>query len=139
MTEIANTIFFDSNYWKLFHYTDLVLDAMDSSGEQHLSMDQNIHKRRLDLNGNPIEEAKKQEIATSTNTVSKIFSTKLILHFMTYSSLFGSGPHKLGYFTNVWCYNLSKIIQIKIIPFLKLKTIIPYLCEPCLIHLCEFL
>lgn len=39
---------------------------MDSSGEQHLQMEQNIHKRRLDLNGNPIEEPKKQEVATST-------------------------------------------------------------------------
>lgn len=29
-------------------------------------MEQNIHKRRLDLNGNPIEEPKKQEVATST-------------------------------------------------------------------------
>lgn len=43
----------------------LVLDAMDSSGEQHLQMDQNIHKRRLDLNGNPIEEPKKEEISTA--------------------------------------------------------------------------
>lgn len=48
---------------------DLVLDAMDSSGEQHLQMDHNIHKRRLDLDGNPIEEPKKQEIATSASTV----------------------------------------------------------------------
>ncbi|XP_046961271.1 endoplasmic reticulum-Golgi intermediate compartment protein 3 [Vanessa cardui] len=39
----------------------LVLDAMDSSGEQHLQMDHNIHKRRLDLNGTPIEEPKKEE------------------------------------------------------------------------------
>ncbi|KAL0849130.1 hypothetical protein ABMA28_013479 [Loxostege sticticalis] len=46
----------------------LVLDAMDSSGEQHLQMDHNIHKRRLDLDGNPIEEPKKQEIATSAST-----------------------------------------------------------------------
>lgn len=45
---------------------DLVLDAMDSSGEQHLQMEQNIHKRRLDLNGNPIEEPKKEEIAVSS-------------------------------------------------------------------------
>ncbi|XP_028176787.1 endoplasmic reticulum-Golgi intermediate compartment protein 3 [Ostrinia nubilalis] len=46
----------------------LVLDAMDSSGEQHLQMDHNIHKRRLDLDGNPIEEPKKQEIAISSTT-----------------------------------------------------------------------
>ncbi|XP_013181147.1 PREDICTED: endoplasmic reticulum-Golgi intermediate compartment protein 3 [Papilio xuthus] len=44
----------------------LVLDAMDSSGEQHLQMDHNIHKRRLDLDGNPIEEPKKEEIAISS-------------------------------------------------------------------------
>ncbi|XP_023955227.2 endoplasmic reticulum-Golgi intermediate compartment protein 3 [Bicyclus anynana] len=44
----------------------LVLDAMDSSGEQHLQMDHNIHKRRLDLDGLPIEEPKKQEIALSS-------------------------------------------------------------------------
>ncbi|XP_026757403.2 endoplasmic reticulum-Golgi intermediate compartment protein 3 isoform X1 [Galleria mellonella] len=47
----------------------LVLDAMDSSGEQHLQMDHNIHKRRLDLDGNPIEEPKKEEIALSSTTV----------------------------------------------------------------------
>ncbi|CAG4968007.1 unnamed protein product [Colias eurytheme] len=47
----------------------LVLDAMDSSGEQHLQMDHNIYKRRLDLNGNPIEEPKKEEIMISTSYV----------------------------------------------------------------------
>lgn len=60
-------------------FTDLVLDAMDSSGDQHLSMDQNIHKRRLDLNGNPIEEPKKQEVATSTITVTILFSLCLVI------------------------------------------------------------
>ncbi|XP_034836591.1 endoplasmic reticulum-Golgi intermediate compartment protein 3 [Maniola hyperantus] len=44
----------------------LVLDAMDSSGEQHLQMDHNIHKRRLNLDGVPIEEPKKEEIALSS-------------------------------------------------------------------------
>ncbi|CAH2066589.1 unnamed protein product, partial [Iphiclides podalirius] len=44
----------------------LVLDAMDSSGEQHLQMDHNIHKRRLDLQGNPIEEPKKEEMLFSS-------------------------------------------------------------------------
>lgn len=53
-------------YYLNFSLPDLVLDAMDSSGEQHLQMEHNIHKRRLDLNGNPIEEPKKEEIATST-------------------------------------------------------------------------
>lgn len=44
----------------------LSLDAMDSAGDQHLHIDHNIYKRRVDLNGNPIEEAKKEEIVTST-------------------------------------------------------------------------
>lgn len=45
---------------------DLSLDAMDSGGDQHLHIDHNIYKRRVDLSGHPIEEAKKEEIATST-------------------------------------------------------------------------
>lgn len=49
----------------------LVLDAMDSSGEQHLQMDHNIHKRRLDLNGTPMEEPQKEEFISSTSAVKK--------------------------------------------------------------------
>lgn len=42
---------------------------MDSSGEQHLQMDHNIYKRRLDMNGEPIEEPKKEDISVkSTNS-----------------------------------------------------------------------
>ncbi|XP_024082257.1 endoplasmic reticulum-Golgi intermediate compartment protein 3 isoform X3 [Cimex lectularius] len=39
------------------------LDAMDASGEQHLHIDHNIYKRRLDLDGTPIQEPKKEELA----------------------------------------------------------------------------
>lgn len=35
---------------------------MDSSGEQHLQIDHNIYKRKLDLDGKPIEEPKKENI-----------------------------------------------------------------------------
>ena len=38
----------------------LGLDAMDVSGEQHIDIEHNIYKRRLDLNGHPIEEAQKE-------------------------------------------------------------------------------
>uniref|UniRef100_T1E236 Endoplasmic reticulum-Golgi intermediate compartment protein 3 n=1 Tax=Psorophora albipes TaxID=869069 RepID=T1E236_9DIPT len=38
------------------------LDAQDATGEQHLHIDHNIFKRRMDLQGNPIEEAKKEDI-----------------------------------------------------------------------------
>ncbi|XP_041976011.1 endoplasmic reticulum-Golgi intermediate compartment protein 3 isoform X2 [Aricia agestis] len=43
-----------------------VLDAMDSSGEQHLQIEHNIQKRRLSLDGVPIEEPKKTEILSSS-------------------------------------------------------------------------
>lgn len=34
----------------------LSLDAMDSSGDQHLRVDHDIFKHRLDLEGNPLKE-----------------------------------------------------------------------------------
>ena len=47
---------------------------MDVSGEQHIDIEHNIYKRRLDLNGNPIEEAQKEvtfgaiaKVSNSTN------------------------------------------------------------------------
>lgn len=36
--------------------------------------DHNIYKRRLDLEGNPIEEAKKEEILTSSTTKENVVS-----------------------------------------------------------------
>lgn len=44
----------------------LSLDAMDSAGDQHLHIDHNIFKRRHDLDGVPIDEAKKEDIQTTT-------------------------------------------------------------------------
>lgn len=41
---------------------DVSLDAQDATGEQHLHIDHNIFKRRLDLKGNPIEAPKKEDI-----------------------------------------------------------------------------
>lgn len=52
----------------------LSLDAMDSTGEQHLHIEHNIYKRRLNLDGHPIEEAKKEEIQSSS-TPKKINET----------------------------------------------------------------
>jgi len=42
----------------------IVLDAMDSSGEQHLQIEHNIYKRRLDLDGKPITEPQKEGMST---------------------------------------------------------------------------
>lgn len=44
----------------------LSLDAMDSTGEQHLHIEHNVYKRRLTLDGHPIDEAKKEDIQAST-------------------------------------------------------------------------
>lgn len=41
---------------------------MDSSGEQHLEVDHNIYKRRLDLLGKPIEEPQKENITIKLKT-----------------------------------------------------------------------
>ncbi|KAK7788838.1 hypothetical protein R5R35_001327 [Gryllus longicercus] len=49
----------------------LVLDAMDSSGEQHLQIEHNIYKRRLDLLGNPIEEPQKEDLGAVSEIVQK--------------------------------------------------------------------
>lgn len=45
----------------------LSLDAMDSTGEQHLHIEHNIFKRRLTLQGDAIEEPKKEDIQSSTS------------------------------------------------------------------------
>jgi len=51
----------------------LVLDAMDVSGEQHIDIEHNIFKRRLDLEGKPIQDPQKQAVIgvkKLTNTTS---------------------------------------------------------------------
>lgn len=45
-----------------FFFSVLSLDAADATGEQHLWIDHNVYKRRLDLEGKPIEEPKKTGI-----------------------------------------------------------------------------
>lgn len=50
-TQIYNNI---NKYIK--YITVLSIDAMDTTGEQHLQIEHNIFKRRLDLNGKPIED-----------------------------------------------------------------------------------
>lgn len=77
---------------------------MDSSGEQHLQMDHNIHKRRLDLNGVPIEESKIEEM-TMSSTVSLFFfiliksQSRLIFKsiYLTPSNYVGRGYLVLRY------------------------------------------
>lgn len=42
----------------------LSLDAMDSTGEQHVHIEHDVFKRRLDIHGNPIDKAMKEDITT---------------------------------------------------------------------------
>lgn len=58
----------------------LALDAMDSSGEQHLQIDHNIYKRRLDLQGKPIEEPVKEDI-TITKKENEVLNRQIIYHY----------------------------------------------------------
>ncbi|KAL6257406.1 hypothetical protein P5V15_010978 [Pogonomyrmex californicus] len=48
----------------------LSIDAMDTTGEQHLHIEHNIFKRRLDLSGKPIEDPQRTNI-TDAKAVSK--------------------------------------------------------------------
>ncbi|KAL6432732.1 hypothetical protein ACFW04_006258 [Cataglyphis niger] len=48
----------------------LSIDAMDTTGEQHLDIEHNIFKRRLDLSGKPIEDPQRTNI-TDTKAVNK--------------------------------------------------------------------
>lgn len=54
----------------------LALDAMDSSGDQHLQISHNIYKRSLDLNGNAIEEPKKEDITIRSKNATDEVATQ---------------------------------------------------------------
>ncbi|XP_076243719.1 endoplasmic reticulum-Golgi intermediate compartment protein 3 isoform X2 [Calliopsis andreniformis] len=51
----------------------LSIDAMDTTGEQHLQIEHNVFKRRLDLSGKPVEDPKRTDI---TNTKARSKSTE---------------------------------------------------------------
>lgn len=46
---------------------------MDSAGDQHLHIEHNVFKRRLDLEGNPIQDPVKEEIITETRLEVLVF------------------------------------------------------------------
>ena len=52
----------------------LVLDAMDVSGEQHIDIEHNVFKRKLDMEGKPLEDPQQQAVigtgAKNTNATS---------------------------------------------------------------------
>ena len=53
---------------------------MDTSGEQHLQIEHNIYKRRLDLEGKPIEDPQKEEIGGTPTT--KFFQVIIIYSYI---------------------------------------------------------
>ncbi|XP_043527085.1 endoplasmic reticulum-Golgi intermediate compartment protein 3 isoform X2 [Frieseomelitta varia] len=57
----------------------LSIDAMDTTGEQHLQIEHNIFKRRLDLNGKPIEDPQRTDITDTkarNKTIAKMNTTE---------------------------------------------------------------
>ncbi|XP_047114322.1 endoplasmic reticulum-Golgi intermediate compartment protein 3 isoform X2 [Schistocerca piceifrons] len=64
----------------------LVLDAMDTSGEQHLHIEHNIYKRRLDKSGNPVEEPRKEDLGATITGAQDTNTTK-----ETCGSCYGAG------------------------------------------------
>lgn len=60
----------------------LALDAMDSSGEQHLQIDHNIYKRRYDLNGRPINDPIKEDI-TIKHKEAEVIDCLTLNHLLT--------------------------------------------------------
>lgn len=57
-------------HFTLYCMLVLALDAMDSSGEQHLELSHHIYKRKLDLEGNPMEEPKRENITVKVKSES---------------------------------------------------------------------
>ena len=76
----------------------LGIDAMDVSGEQHIDIEHNVYKRRLDMNGKPIEDAQKEHhlgaIAKVTNTTNNS-DQKGILIFLSYVKFLNNAPRLL--------------------------------------------
>ncbi|KAG1695762.1 Endoplasmic reticulum-Golgi intermediate compartment protein 3 [Nymphon striatum] len=66
----------------------LSVDAMDTSGEQHINIKDNVYKRRLNIDGKPIEDAKKEDVGSST--VKSANSSKEILDPNRCESCFGA-------------------------------------------------
>ena len=71
----------------------LSLDAMDVSGEQHIGIEHNVYKRRLDLDGKPLEEAQREtkvgETAKITNKTVENPETKTKEVEVSVMSVFG--------------------------------------------------
>lgn len=59
---------------------------MDSAGEQHLHIEHNIFKTRMNLDGHPIEEPKKENIQATTKklevAINTVIEKTLIMTFL---------------------------------------------------------
>ena len=65
----------------------LVLDAMDVSGEQHIDIEHNMFKRKLDLDGKPIEDPQKQAVigVQKVNSTSEGKGTEVFQYLQLFS------------------------------------------------------
>lgn len=60
---------------------------MDVSGEQHIGIEHNVYKRRLDLEGRPLEEPKKEQ---SVGEAAKIVNKTDTKEVITCGSCYGA-------------------------------------------------
>ena len=68
-----------SSIYEFFFPTELSLDATDISGEQHINIEHNIYKRRLDNKGDPIELPQKDNSKKLNFNKFKYFKFKIFL------------------------------------------------------------
>ncbi|XP_058801807.1 endoplasmic reticulum-Golgi intermediate compartment protein 3 isoform X2 [Phymastichus coffea] len=83
----------------------LCLDAADATGEQHLWIDHNVYKRRLDLDGKPIEEPKKTDITEIKKTTIK--STENTTTATECGDCYGAQSKELG----IKCCNSCEAVK----------------------------
>ncbi|CAH1397395.1 unnamed protein product [Nezara viridula] len=85
----------------------VALDAMDSSGEQHLHLEHNIFKRRLDLNGTPIAEPQSEKIGMKTFTIEETNNTESTTAKPVCGSCYGAEDPIL----NITCCNTCEEVK----------------------------
>ncbi|KAF6214265.1 hypothetical protein GE061_009005 [Apolygus lucorum] len=87
----------------------VVLDAMDSSGEEHLKIDHNMYKRRLDKDLKPMEDPKKEDVGSKKTAKTEAPSTDTAVAKCgsCYGAEDSNNPEKL----NITCCNTCEEVK----------------------------
>lgn len=74
--KLFQTHFPIESFWK---WVSLLADALDVSGVQHIGIEHNVYKRRLDLNGKPIEDpVKEQHVGEKVKIMNKTETSEVV-------------------------------------------------------------